>query len=139
MVFSIIVDIVSSIKRRIDNRCDKFHKKHILGAGDGQFMGMIDSMNRYFYVLREFVTDSRGRVVIAQLPNISLSLLIVASVLRSISQAAWHLPLDISILVLLTYWSWRELKGGLSPFRQLLGLVGLLFAARHLLMLMASY
>lgn len=100
---------------------------------------MMRSMERYKRVARLFVTDRQGRLAIAQWPNVPAWLLIAILSAQMSVPASWHPVLDGAFILFLTYWAWRELQDGISPFRQLLGLIGLLLGARQLLVLLMSH
>jgi hypothetical protein len=90
-------------------------------------------MNRYLSVFRAFVSNRQGAVVITQWPNLPLWLVIIISGLRMVMPGGQYLIFDVAAIGLLSYWGWSELKDGSSPFRQLLGLGGLMLAAHDLL------
>ena len=95
-------------------------------------------MNRFASSFHDFVTDRQGRPAAIQWPNAPAWLLIAAVIARLFIPDAGRLPFDIAIIVILTYWAVLELKDGLSPFRQLLGLAGLVVAGVYLLVLVLS-
>ena len=78
-----------------------------------------------------FFRDPRtGRIVIAQPPNLSLSIFLVALV------AGWVLPAestaataaDVIGVAALAWWSVDELARGVNPWRRTLGVAGATFA-----------
>ena len=96
-------------------------------------------MNRYPANFYDIITDRQGRPAVIQWPNAPAWLLIAAVAARLFISEGGRLPFDIAIIVILTYWAVLELKDGLSPFRQLLGLVGMVSAGVYLLALVISH
>lgn len=70
--------------------------------------------------------DSEGQIVIAQMPNLPLSVGIVASLLTLIvTTGKINLGLQIVAFGSLFTWAWQELFQGVNYFRRGLGLIGL--------------
>ncbi|MEG5032029.1 hypothetical protein [Microcoleus sp. AT3-D2] len=70
--------------------------------------------------------DSEGQIVIAQMPNLPLSVGIVASLLTLIvTNGKINLGLQIVGFGSLFTWAWEELFQGVNYFRRALGLIGL--------------
>ncbi|MEG4252816.1 hypothetical protein [Microcoleus sp. Pol10D4] len=70
--------------------------------------------------------DSEGQIVIAQMPNLPLSVGIVASLLTLIvTSGKINLGLQIVGFGSLFTWAWQELFQGVNYFRRALGLIGL--------------
>ncbi|MEG3837332.1 MULTISPECIES: hypothetical protein [unclassified Microcoleus] len=71
--------------------------------------------------------DSEGQIVIAQMPNLPLSVGIIASLLTLIvTTGKVNLGLDIVAFGSLFTWAWEELFQGVNYFRRALGLIVLL-------------
>jgi hypothetical protein len=70
--------------------------------------------------------DSEGKIVIAQIPNLPLSVGIVASLLTLIvTTGKINLGLELVAFGSLFTWAWQELFQGVNYFRRALGLIGL--------------
>jgi hypothetical protein len=68
--------------------------------------------------------DSEGNIVIAQMPNLPLSVGIVASLLKLIvTTGQINLALDLVAFGSLFTWAWEELFQGVNYFRRALGLI----------------
>jgi hypothetical protein len=68
--------------------------------------------------------DSEGQIVIAQIPNLPLSVGIVASLLKLIvTTGEINLALDLVAFGCLFTWAWGELFQGVNYFRRALGLI----------------
>ena len=68
--------------------------------------------------------DSEGKIVIAQTPNLPLSVGIVASLLKLlVTTGQINLALDIVAFGSLFTWAWEELFQGVNYFRRALGLI----------------
>ena len=68
--------------------------------------------------------DSEGKIVIAQMPNLPLSVGIVASLLKLIvTTGQINLALDSVAFGSLFTWAWEELFQGVNYFRRALGLI----------------
>ncbi|MEG4108972.1 hypothetical protein [Microcoleus sp. S13_C5] len=68
--------------------------------------------------------DSEGKIVIAQMPNLPLSVGIVASLLKLIvTTGQINLALDLVAFGSLFTWAWEELFQGVNYFRRALGLI----------------
>ena len=69
---------------------------------------------------------SEGKIVIAQMPNLPLSVGIVASLLTLIvTTGKINLGLELVAFGSLFTWAWQELFQGVNYFRRALGLIGL--------------
>jgi hypothetical protein len=80
------------------------------------------------YTVKKLFEDKDGRIVIAQRPNLPLSVGLTASVLGFVPLLAQlHELLSWLAFGALFTWAWLELFSGDSPFRRLLGLVILLW------------
>jgi hypothetical protein len=74
-----------------------------------------------------FRSRETGRIVVAQFPNLSLGLFLVATVVRSV------LPTDSRLIpgvrwfatAMLAWWAVDEIVCGVNPWRRVLGIVGL--------------
>ncbi|MEG4440207.1 hypothetical protein QUB47_12630 [Microcoleus sp. AT9_B5] len=70
--------------------------------------------------------DSEGKIVIAQMPNLPLSVGIVASLLTLIvTTGKINLGLDLVAFGSLFTWAWEELFQGVNYFRRALGLIAI--------------
>jgi hypothetical protein len=70
--------------------------------------------------------DSEGTIVIAQMPNLPLSVGIVASLLTLIvTTGKINLGWELVAFGSLFTWAWQELFQGVNYFRRALGLIGL--------------
>lgn len=68
--------------------------------------------------------DSEGKIVIAEMPNLPLSVGIVASLLKLIvTTGQINLALDLVAFGSLFTWAWEELFQGVNYFRRALGLI----------------
>jgi hypothetical protein len=68
--------------------------------------------------------DSEGQIVIAQMPNLPLSVGIVASLLKLIlTTGQINLALDLVAFGSLFTWAWEELFQGVNYFRRALGMI----------------
>ncbi|MEG4030407.1 MULTISPECIES: hypothetical protein [unclassified Microcoleus] len=68
--------------------------------------------------------DSEGKIVIAQMPNLPLSVGIVASLLTLIvTTGKINLGLELVAFGTLFTWAWEELFQGVNYFRRVLGLI----------------
>ena len=68
--------------------------------------------------------DSEGKIVIAQMPNLPLSVGILASLLKLIvPTGAINLALELVAFGSLYTWAWEELFQGVNYFRRALGLI----------------
>ncbi|MEG4275520.1 MULTISPECIES: hypothetical protein [unclassified Microcoleus] len=68
--------------------------------------------------------DSEGKIVIAQMPNLPLSVGIVASLLTLVvTTGKVNLGLDLVAFGSLFTWAWEELFQGVNYFRRALGLI----------------
>ena len=68
--------------------------------------------------------DSEGKIVIAQMPNLPLSVGIVASLLTLIlTTGKINLGLELVAFGSLFTWAWEELFQGVNYFRRALGLI----------------
>lgn len=68
--------------------------------------------------------DEQGEIVIAQPPNLSLSIWIGASLLElAVSEGPIHETLEIVALAAIIVWSLQELLDGVNYFRRGLGLL----------------
>ncbi|MEG4393821.1 hypothetical protein [Microcoleus sp. BROC3] len=68
--------------------------------------------------------DSEGKIVIAQMPNLPLSVGIVASLLKLIvTTGQINLALELVAFGALFTWAWEELFQGVNYFRRALGLI----------------
>ncbi|MTJ50429.1 hypothetical protein [Dolichospermum sp. UHCC 0259] len=71
--------------------------------------------------------DSEGRIVIAQMPNLTLIVWIVASLLKIVfTTGKINLGLDLIAFGSLFTWAWEELFQGVNYFRRALGLLVLI-------------
>ncbi|MEG4119072.1 hypothetical protein QUA43_16565 [Microcoleus sp. N9_B4] len=71
--------------------------------------------------------DSEGKIVIAQMPNLPLSVGIVASLLTLIvTTGKINLGLELVAFGSLFTWAWEELFQGVNYFRRALGLIALI-------------
>ncbi|MEG4799346.1 hypothetical protein QUB63_00875 [Microcoleus sp. ARI1-B5] len=70
--------------------------------------------------------DSEGNIVIAQPPNLPLTVGIVASLLKLIfTTGQIYLVLELVAFGALFTWAWEELFQGVNYFRRALGLIAL--------------
>ena len=70
--------------------------------------------------------DSEGTIVIAQMPNLPLSVGIVASLLTLlVTTGKINLGWELVAFGSLFTWAWQELFQGVNYFRRALGLIGL--------------
>ncbi|MEG4861340.1 hypothetical protein QUB75_28270 [Microcoleus sp. K1-B6] len=68
--------------------------------------------------------DSEGKIVIAQMPNLPLSVGIVASLLTLlVTTGKINLGLELVAFGSLFTWAWEELFQGVNYFRRALGLI----------------
>lgn len=68
--------------------------------------------------------DSKGKIVIAQPPNLPVIVWIVASILKLIfTTGKIYLVLDLVAFGVLFTWAWEELFQGVNYFRRALGLI----------------
>lgn len=68
--------------------------------------------------------DSEGNIVIAQPPNLPLTVWLVASLLRLIiTTGKINLGLELVAFGTLFTWAWEELFQGVNYFRRALGLI----------------
>ena len=68
--------------------------------------------------------DSEGKIVIAQVPNLPVSVGIVASLLKLIVPTGEiNLALELVAFGSLYTWAWEELFQGVNYFRRALGLI----------------
>ncbi|HSF75580.1 MAG TPA: hypothetical protein VLA84_17425 [Microcoleus sp.] len=68
--------------------------------------------------------DSEGKIVIAQMPNLPLSVGIIASLLTLIfTTGKVNLGLELVAFGSLFTWAWEELFQGVNYFRRALGLI----------------
>lgn len=68
--------------------------------------------------------DSEGKIVIAQMPNLPLSVGIVATLLTLIvTTGKINLGLELVAFGSLFTWAWEELFQGVNYFRRALGLI----------------
>lgn len=95
-------------------------------------------MNQYASSFHDFFTDRQGRPAVIQWPNAPAWLLMAAVAARLFISEGGRLPFDIAIIVIMAYWAVLELKDGLSSFRQLLGLAGLVIAGTYLFIIVLS-
>ncbi len=71
--------------------------------------------------------DSEGRIVLAQMPNLTLIVWIVASSLKIVfTTGKINLGLDLIAFGSLFTWAWEELFQGVNYFRRALGLLVLI-------------
>lgn len=71
--------------------------------------------------------DSEGKIVIAEMPNLPLSVGIVASLLTLIvTTGKINLGLELVAFGSLFTWAWEELFQGVNYFRRALGLIALI-------------
>jgi hypothetical protein len=83
-----------------------------------------------------FRDRTSGRITIAQAPNWSLWIVIVAGVLRTVARpsGAWGTALDLVFKGALLLWALDEVARGVNPWRRCLGAGVILFLALSLLM-----
>ncbi|MEG4812068.1 hypothetical protein QUA82_31135 [Microcoleus sp. F8-D3] len=71
--------------------------------------------------------DSEGKIVIAEMPNLPLSVGILASLLTLIvTTGKINLGLELVAFGSLFTWAWEELFQGVNYFRRALGLIALI-------------
>jgi hypothetical protein len=71
--------------------------------------------------------DGEGNLVLAQPPNLPLSVGVIATVLKLVVPSGnLHTGLDAIAFGALFTWAWLELFKGVNYFRRTLGLVGLI-------------
>lgn len=71
--------------------------------------------------------DSEGKIVLAQMPNLTLIVWIVASLLKIVlTTGKINLGLDLIAFGSLFTWAWEELFQGVNYFRRGLGLLVLI-------------
>lgn len=76
--------------------------------------------------------DKNGEIVIAQPPNLTLSVWIGASLLQFVfTDQPIHQGLEVISLVSILIWAFQELFAGVNYFRRVLGLVVFLFAVAY--------
>jgi hypothetical protein len=65
-----------------------------------------------------------GRVTVAQLPNGSLSIFLVATALRLVASpnGSFRSALDVIATVSLIWWAGDEVVRGVNPFRRIIGI-----------------
>ncbi len=70
-----------------------------------------------------FRSRTTGRLTVAQFPNPSLSIFLVASLIRRVagSHGAERSVLDAVVTVSLGWWAVNELARGVNPWRRMLG------------------
>jgi hypothetical protein len=96
----------------------------------------LKSIHTFYYIYRRnswkthcsiaHSADSEGKIVIAQMPNLPLSVGIVASLLTLIvTTGKINLGLELVAFGSLFTWAWQELFQGVNYFRRALGLIGL--------------
>lgn len=77
----------------------------------------------------------KGKYVIAEVPNWPLIVFMVAIVLAVIANPGGYQHfMTVVAYLAISYWGYKEWRGGRSRFRQLLGILGLLAVVGALIM-----
>jgi hypothetical protein len=73
-----------------------------------------------------FRSRETGRIVVAQIPNVSLGLFLAATGLRGVLPTRWGVTTGVRwfAVPMLAWWGLDEIVRGVNPWRRLLGAFG---------------